>query len=286
MLLDKPDDKAAAAAEREKIPFIDANKGNDNKEADPKAETEDADAEEDSEEDEASEDDEEANEEQEEETEEAKAAREAAENERLTRKEKRGKDRRIAKLTAQNTELQNRIAALEAKDENPDKTLTLKEAEELANSKAELKAVEIANAKEFNKIADSLFDAGVKIGGDEFKNTIKEWRENEFIIPSPTVYLLGELPNGGAVLNELTKDEEEAERIFSLSPIKQALALTKLSEKLKPQPKKVSKVQKLNTNVGGDNRGNALTLSDKDDTKDWIEKRNKQVAERRRDKGY
>jgi hypothetical protein len=49
--------------------------------------------------------------------------------------------------------------------------------------------------------------------------------------------------DGHKVIAALADDPDEAERILSLNPVKMALALTKLSEKLaKPVPKQVSKV--------------------------------------------
>lgn len=51
------------------------------------------------------------------------------------------------------------------------------------------------------------------------------------------------VPDGHKVIAALADDPDEAERILSLNPVKMALALTKLSEKIaKPTPRQVSKV--------------------------------------------
>ena len=103
--------------------------------------------------------------------------------------------------------------------------------------------------------------------------------------------ILDDLDNGGAILNYLIDNLDEAERVYALSPAKMAVELTKLSTKIVKEAeekaaaekaakkKEISKVPEPKEPVNG-----SAKLSeepkDTDSMDDWVAKRNKQVAER------
>ncbi len=95
----------------------------------------------------------------------------------------------------------------------------------------------------------------------------------------PRVFLehVVELDNPDAVLNALAKDSIKLERLYHMTPAKQAIELAKMSESLKKPVKAVSKAPAPIEPVGG-NRGSPGVLTDNMPVDDWIAQRNKQIA--------
>jgi hypothetical protein len=86
--------------------------------------------------------------------------------------------------------------------------------------------------------------------------------------------------NGEDVAYHLGKNLKEASRIASLDPLRQVLAIGALSAKLTldpPKPKQPSKAPAPITPVSGKEVASE-EISDKDEMKDFIRKRNKQLG--------
>jgi chromosome segregation ATPase len=278
MITSSPDDegKSTAQLERDRIEVTttepnESDSGNKNDET----KISDEDEETNQDKDQEQETEEEAELEETEETDEQK-------EEKLTRKEKRNEARRIARLTAQNSELQRQLKELELK-------LTPAEQKQLTDDDvralAEIEAERIANEREFNAICNKLADNAEKID-KEFPKKVKELGDEIGPIPTFMIGVLNDLSNGGAVLSHLANDLDEAEKLYKMTPARMTIALSKISDKLRPKPKQISRVPQPNNIINGDGRNAAISYSDKDDDRTWIEKRNREAAEKRKVRGY
>lgn len=177
-------------------------------------------------------------------------------------------------------ELNAAKSALEAKQADGEIVLTEEEVERRSEEKANRKVAET----EFVKACNRIFDDAIKID-KQFKVKVDAMAEDIGPIPSIMIGILDDIDNGAAVLSHLTNNVDEAEDIYKLSPAKMAIELAKISTKVvvKPLKKDISKVPPPNEPIGGGSVKGAFdpydTKTNKD--KDWIEKRNKQVAEKR-----
>ena len=172
-------------------------------------------------------------------------------------------------------ELKNKLKALE---EEGKPTLT----EEDVETRAEKLAKEKQAQKEFDAACNRLADEAIKIDKN-FNNKVQELAEDVAPIPGHVIGMLDDIERGGAVLNYLCDNPEEYEELLGMSMAKQAIRLSKLSEKVKPvKPRKeISKVPEVKEPVKPSNNSDVVVLSDKDDMATWIEKRNKQLAQKR-----
>ncbi len=198
---------------------------------------------------------EEVEEQQEEVVEEIQATEEEIEDletekeEAKTEKDKARIQKRIDKLTAKNKTLADENASLRAQlAAKPDDEKVLTQADiDAAKQQAKIEA-------EFESAVNRIADSAKKID-KEFKIKINALAEEMGSpIPGQMIGILDDLPNNGAdVLLYLAKDEnsDEAEEIWSLSPAKMALKLSKISDKLKPKPKPISKVPAPNEALKG-----------------------------------
>lgn len=195
--------------------------------------------------------------------------------------------RRIDKKTGSESELRKELKlakdALDAKKEAGETVLT----EDEVNTRAKKIADEQLTAREFTRDCNKLLDDAVKID-KKFESKIKALAEDIGDIPSQMIGILSDLDNGGAVLAHLADpiNADEAETIWSLSMPKMTLKLVKLSDKIeadakKAKEKRVSKVPPPNEPLGG--KGATVVFDPRNtkvSDKDWIEQRNRQVAER------
>lgn len=186
--------------------------------------------------------------------------------------------RRIDKATAEakaaRAEAEELKRQLAAKPDD-EKVLTEDEVEKRSEIKAAQKATERAFVADCNKLAEEA----EKIDKD-FTKKVNVLTEDIGPIPSQMIGILSDLDNGAKVLTYLTDNEDEAEDIWKLSPAKMAVKLSKISIELAKKPKKeISKVPEPNKALGGKG-GETKVLHDKMDMKDWVEVRNKQIAER------
>lgn len=96
----------------------------------------------------------------------------------------------------------------------------------------------------FNEACNRTFEKGVEKIPDfvEARDTLINALGDEIQRRPEFLQAITELDNGHEVFYELGKNPEEAERILGLSPIKMAMELTKMGDKIsKPAPKPISK---------------------------------------------
>jgi hypothetical protein len=142
-------------------------------------------------------------------------------------------DRRVGKLTAKQKELERQLAEREAEltrlsAKSEDRDLTPQERERQIELKAEQKAAEIA----FNSACNNMADMAER-EKPGFAARLQALAEDVAPLPKPMIEALLNLENGHSILNHLTENPDDAERIFKLSPIRQIQETTRLSEKLK-----------------------------------------------------
>lgn len=228
---------------------------------------------------------EEGSEEENDEKEEGEEAEERVETKSVEKLEKTiaRLQKRIDKKSGSEKQLQKQLddlkAQLEAKQAAGETVLT----EEDVNTRAERLAAERLAEREFTRACNKLAEAATKID-KEFDTKVKDMGEEIGPIPSVMIGILEDLDNGGAVLAHLVNNVDDAEELYALPLPKMSLRLAKLSEKLAAKPKReISKVPAPNEPV---THGRVQPAFDprntKMDTKEWIEKRNQQVAERRK----
>lgn len=214
----------------------------------------------------------EAIEENEEELEAAEKEKEAA----TTEKEKAKVQKKIDRLHAKNKEYEETIASLKRENEELKSTTDKKLTEEDVNKAAEAKA----NQKAFDNMCNKMFDDAEKLN----KNFAKLVEDNTKLIgpiPAPLIHMMDDLENGGAILNHLMENEDEAEEIYKLSMAKAATRLAKISETLKAKSvKKVTKVPPPINPINGSTE-KAINLSAPMSDEQWVEARKKDVAQKR-----
>lgn len=200
-----------------------------------------------------------------------------------SQKEKDRIQRRMDKLTSEKklaeAERDELRAKLEAKIADGDEVLTKedvdKEARRIAN--------ETIAHNQFVEACNRIAEAAEKIDTD-FNKKVNTMADDIGPIPSTMIAILDDLDNGGAVINELVNDVDEAERIYSLSPAKMALELAKISTKLsapKKVVKEISKVPAPNSPLGAGSKA-VKQLTDNMTDSEWIERRNADLSARRR----
>lgn len=204
--------------------------------------------------------------------EEKKEAKTQADKDRIQRRI----DREVAKrktLEDENKELRAKLAA-KPDDEN---VLTEEDVEKRANQRA----LEMRARDNLERDQDKIVKQGEK-ADPKFIAKVNALAEDIGKMPPVIVGILADLDNGGLVLNYLTDNVDEAEKIWAMNPTRMALELKNIDIKIAKKPeKKISKVPAPNDPVGGKGN-NPEVLSDKDDMKDWVRKRNAQVEERKK----
>lgn len=232
-----------------------------------------------------------------EETAEQKKDREA--KEKIEAKAKRKDERmqrRIDNAVAEREAAKTEIARLKAQLEaNPDKKLTPEEIETRAEAIAAKKVADkqLADIQTaFVESCDKLQAEAKKVDKD-FDTKIGDIAADLGPIPSFMIGVLDDFDNGGEVLAFIAGDDEVAEKIWSLSksPAKMTKALVDISNKLaeakKPAKKQISKVPDPITPVKGSRVvSNVITEADTKDMDRYIAKRQAQMAEQRKLKGF
>ena len=171
--------------------------------------------------------------------------------------------------------------------------------EEEVQAKAEIIAAEKVAAKElenlqkeFNKACDKLQNEGVKLD-KEFTPKVVAMADELGPIPSRVIGVLSDLDNGAEVLKFMIDDIDEAEKIYDLKdkPEKLAIALVRIADKLtaakKPKPKAISQVPDAVEPVKS-SRVQSLTITEADtkNMDNYVAKRARQIAEKRKIRGY
>lgn len=227
-----------------------------------------------------------------EETDEQKVEREAKEKleAKATRKQDR-MQRRIDKAVAEKRIAEEALAAF--KNANPDSKLTEAEIEEKAEAKAAKKLAdkELADiTARFEADCSKLQKEALKADKD-FSDKIEDIADDIGPIPSFMIGVLSDLDNGGEVLAHIANDDELAEEIWGLKPAKMTRKIVELSNKLadakKPLKKQISKVPDPGTPVKA-NRvvSNTITEADAKNMDTYVAKRQRQMMEARKAKGF
>lgn len=196
--------------------------------------------------------------------------------------ERRAREALQAQLEAVTTRRTADAAKPEGEAEEP--RLTAADVERLAEEKAQTRAREIATNRAYDEACNSAFEKGVaEVGEDEFQAAVKTLqtvagdRYNANVLP---IAMQTDAPH--KVLFALGSDPDEAERILSLPPVRMAIEMDRLAmargkgKAVSKAPAPIRTVETNGTLPGG--------LSDALKDEEWIERRNKQVAERDRDR--
>lgn len=292
---EKPDDqgvdnRTAAQKERDSI-TVDVTNGR--KEGDVEGGDDNTTDDEDDENEDDEDEDEGKEDEEKQETDEEKAARIAQEKEerRQSRIQKR-----IDKLTASNKNYEAEIARLQKQLEaKPIEGVTEEDiermAEERANKKLQDKLQKDAESQ-FFAMCDRLESEATKVDKNFPKKVEELVKEIGMPIPGTLMTIVSELDNenGGAVLNYLTDNPDEAEEIYKLSERKMTQKLIRISDKLKdvtPKPtRQRSNVPEPVTPINERNTNSDLIITGKESMDDFARKRAKQIEERRKARGY
>lgn len=183
-------------------------------------------------------------------------------------------DKEVAKRKAVEDENKTLKAQLAAKPEG-EKVLTEADVDARANQKL--------LEKEFVDNCNKLAKAATKLD-PKFKEKIDELAADIGKIPGEMIGILSDLDNGAEVLSHLTNNPDEAEEIWTLPLAKMVQRLDRLSMKLedavKPKPKEISKVPAPIEGGAGNSTVKNLDPSKAKSTAEYVEIRNKQVAER------
>ncbi len=104
----------------------------------------------------------------------------------------------------------------------------------------EERARQIVAAKQHAELGNAIYDNGIKDLGKSFDESVKALGYmgalyNADETPTPLMEAIAEMPEAHKIIHELAKDPENTERILSLSPVRQAVEMTKLQQSLQPQ---------------------------------------------------
>ncbi|MGN8022266.1 hypothetical protein ACTJJ7_16305 [Phyllobacterium sp. 22229] len=175
--------------------------------------------------------------------------------------------RRINELTAKRREAEQRAAELEAEngrlrgipaeERTTENTTQQPSVEEIRRQEREAirreEQIRI-DTDRFNQACNATFEKGVADIPDfvDARDTLMNSLGDEVARKPEFLQIITELDNGHQVFAELGRNPEEAERILRLTPVKMALEIAKMGDKLaKPVVKPVSKVPAPVTPIGG-----------------------------------
>jgi hypothetical protein len=150
----------------------------------------------------------------------------------------------------------------------------------LTQKDVEAKAAEIAATKEFNEACDKVWNTGKEEFGD-FGAKIENFKKLGGL-PVPVIEAALETGVPHKVLHELGSNMDEAARILALPPLKMAVAIAKLGEKVS-KAKPTSQAPDPITPTAGRSRVSADAAEpEKMSLDQWMKWRDKQVSERGR----
>jgi len=202
------------------------------------------------------------------------------------------KDKRIAQLTAQLAQARQSPKPVAAPEPpaGPDV---------VPASEVERRAMELAAIQDFNRRCDETQQAGRQAFGQEFDQRVGGIRQlvdpqNPSEVASYNQLLDAAIQtgNGPALIHALGGDPDEAQRILSLSPVRMAVELSKMAQKIEPQDDQRGSVSPslpppIRAVVGA--RGAVHEKIEPDDptredrlsVEEWMRRRSAQVADRR-----
>jgi hypothetical protein len=173
---------------------------------------------------------------------EAAAKLEQEKKDATSQKEKDRIQRRIDRLTAKSSALEKENAELKAKlAAKPDKVLSEEEVETRANTKAQ----QISNEREFTNACNRLAEAATKVD-KEFKKKIDSVVDElgglqSGGMPPHMIHILDDMDNGGEVLSHLANDIDTYEEVITLPMGKMASRLAKIATKIEEDKKAATK---------------------------------------------
>lgn len=189
----------------------------------------------------------------------------------------------LAKQKKINESLLEKLADRKEDGEENPKTptgLTQKQLEEKIREQAE----NLRAAEKFNEACEKVYTKG-EAEYEDFASAVDNLKAAGALNAENPAFITTviELDDSHKVLHHLGSNPEEAQRIAKLSPAKMAIELTRLEASLnKKEAKSVSKVASPLTPVRGTAR-KEFDLADPDtDLREWMKKREKQLAERNR----
>ena len=196
--------------------------------------------------------------------------------------------KRIDKLTAKNSALQQQLETelsrqrtAAATREDPNAATGARKAPSSGQVDPEVMrlATQIVATEEFNKKCNNLVSDGQE-KFEDFDEALTNMRSVGAVGPGADPSFISavfELKDPTKIFHELGKNPDEAARILSLTPTRQVIELARLEERLsKPKPVVISKTPKPITPLGG---GSAKTPVDLNDDKlpmdKWLAEREK-----------
>lgn len=199
-------------------------------------------------------------------------------NEALRRAE--DAERRVAQAEAALREVVNQTPKGEAQPTVGGKT-EAQLREEIRREESGLAAQRMMEAQ-FTETCNKIAAAG-KSDYTDFDVSIKALQGVEGLTPE-MIIAANETDNPQAVIYVLGKDLDEAMRIKNLPPLKQAVAIAKIAEAAvkTPRSRRVSGAPEPITPISGSAKGDVDLEDDKADISDWINKRNRQIAEKKK----
>lgn len=192
--------------------------------------------------------------------------------------------RRIGTKTNSEKELAKELADARAKlaklEEEGTNTLTEEDVETRAEEKARIKREQ----EKFDETCNKLAEEAEKIDKN-FQNKVTELGEDYGKIPPVMIDVLGDINNGGAVLNYLCDNPDEYEKLRVLKPGRMAVKLNEIAETIKPKKaiKEISKVPPPVKSVkpSAQSESGSITITGKEDMAEFVRKR-KLMEERKR----
>lgn len=141
-------------------------------------------------------------------------------------------------------------------------------------------AQEIAKTQSLNDAANRTYSEGKKAYGADFDNAVVTLQQvADLSARTDFLEAVTSLPNAHDVYHHLGTNPDDAEHVLSLSPMKMAIELAKISAKV-GRPKPSSKAPAPITPVSK-SAGPSADLSDDMPTSEWIRRREEQIKKRR-----
>lgn len=204
------------------------------------------------------------------------------------------KDRRIAALTAQKAELARKLNTPPQTTQAPNKPIDpAADWDERLRTEAAKQAQSIVAVQTFNEKCNAAVSAGREEYGEaEFNASVSGLQQlvdgsDAASIANYQDFLESaiETGSGAALIFELGKDQNEAERILALPPKRRAIELAKKATTVakEPEPSNASKPIRPIEPRGGRHEQISPSDAERSDnlsTADWMDRRNAEVASR------
>jgi hypothetical protein len=186
---------------------------------------------------------------------------------------------RIRQLSARAKTLEDERAAAVAAAEAAKAAATTPPAKAPAEKDIEARAAQIAAEKEFNKTCDEIWETGKGEYGD-FASKIENFKKLGGLPPA-LIEAAIETGNPHKILYELGANMDEGARVLSLPPLKMAIAVAKLGDKL-GKGKALSQADDPITPIKGRRADTSDAVDpDKMPLDKWMAWREKQVSDRK-----